>query len=66
MFAFYVVSDAVKWRLKVMQIEIPKRESDDLTNSFEARKRVCCLHIATNKQQVHNKSGNYKNSNVYF
>ena len=46
--------------------EIPKRESDDLTNSFEARKRVCCLCIATNKQQVHNKSGNYKNSNVYF
>ena len=50
MFAFYVVSDAVKWRLKVMQIEIPKRESDDLTNSFEARKRVCCLYIATNKR----------------
>lgn len=66
MFAFYVVSDAVKWRLKVMQIEIPKGESDDLTNSFEARKRVCCLYKATNKQQVHNKSGNYKNSNVYF
>lgn len=37
MFAFYVVSDAVKWRLKVMQIEIPKRESDDLTNSIIAK-----------------------------
>lgn len=49
-----------------MQIESPKRESDDLTNSFEARKRVCCLYIATNKQQVYNKSGNYKNSSVYF
>ena len=66
MFAFYVVTDAVKWRLKVMQIESPKRESDDLTNSFEARKRVCCLYTATNKQQVYNKSGNYKNSSVYF
>lgn len=46
MFAFYVVTDAVKWRLKVMQIESPKRESDDLTNSFEARKRVCCLYLS--------------------
>ena len=58
MFAFYVVTDAVKWRLKVMQI--------DLTNSFEARKRVCCLYIVTNKQQVYNKSGNYKNASVCF
>lgn len=66
MFAFYVVTDTVKWRLKVMQIEIPKRGSDDLTNSFEARKRVCCLYIATNKQQVYNKSGNYKNASVCF
>lgn len=41
-------------------------ESDNLTNSLEGRERVCYLHIATNKQQVYNKSGNHKNSSVYF